>query len=256
MGIEFGKVDVLVHVKQLVGRKYVFTSDGKVALEKQWAHVLSHFPVQAVVEDLTAHDEHHLQFKDVSDVFPEGSFCFSLTNPYYGSMGTVIFYFLVFFVFNPSFQVLDSAESLKNHLVKVSLSVDEEPDFASVYEMNEKTKRSYLKLSDSATQLSMSNYLFSRVTGSLFIQRDEIEGFTSKSSINIGLDLKFNKKNQETPGYTKKIDGVWYYTSKAVDLVRDYVSRFPQVFTFLSDSNNPNNKTNDLDATSIFGNEA
>jgi hypothetical protein len=37
--------------------------------------------------------------------------------------------------------------------------------------------------------------------------------------INVGLDLKFNKKNLEVRGYTSKRDGAWFYSKKAIDLV-------------------------------------
>jgi 5'-3' exoribonuclease 1 len=141
---------------------------------------------------------------------------------------------------------MDSKESLKNNQLKVSLVVVDEPDFSAAQKIDEKLKNSYLNLTNCASQLTLSNYVFSRITGSLFISTRSSEGLPK--TVNIGLDLKFNKKNQETPGYTKKIDNTWFYTKKAVALVREYIEKFPEVFIYLSTSN-----ADDIIADELFG---
>lgn len=88
--------------------------------------------------------------------------------------------------------------------------------------------------------------MFSRITGSIFVKVPGVEG-TSKN-FNIGFDLKMNKKNLETPGYTKKIGTVWYYSDKAVDLVRSYCENFPEVFEYLASDSN----FDDIDPEAIF----
>ncbi|RZC39325.1 5'-3' exoribonuclease 1 like, partial [Asbolus verrucosus] len=230
LGIDFGKTEVLVHVKMMTGRKYVFTSNRRVNLEKQFSTVVSHFPLQSIVLDINVHDECYTTFEDISDVFPVGSSCFSLTNPFYGSQGTIV----------------DNKESSKGPHLKVCLNVLDEPDFSSAQKIDEKLKSGYLTLANSASQLALSNYVFSRVTGSLFISARNAEG--SLKSVNIGLDLKFNKKNQETPGYTRKIVNVWFYTNKAVTLVREYIEKFPEVFRHLSENN-----ADEIVADEMFG---
>ncbi|XP_008193749.1 5'-3' exoribonuclease 1 isoform X2 [Tribolium castaneum] len=230
MGIEFGNTDVLVHVNLLSGRKYVFTSNMRATLERQFTQIQSNYPLQSIVTDIAIHDDLRTNFQTVSDVFAPNSICFSLTNPYYGSQGTIV----------------DCAESLKNNHLKVSLTVTAEPDLSKAQNIDEKLKRNYMSLANSACQLAMSNYVFSRITGSLFVQTRTNEGLFK--TVNIGLDMKFSKKNQETPGYTRKIENVWFYTSKAVDLVREYINNFPEVFRFLASGSN-----DDLDADAIFG---
>jgi hypothetical protein len=37
---------------------------------------------------------------------------------------------------------------------------------------------------------------------------------------NIGLSLKFNKRNLEVRGYTRKSDNTWLYSMKSINLVR------------------------------------
>ncbi|XP_063901508.1 5'-3' exoribonuclease 1 isoform X2 [Zophobas morio] len=216
MGIELGKTNILVHVQLMTGRKYVFTSGRRVTLEKQFSKITSAYPLQSTVVDIKVHDEYQSAYTDIADVFPNGSFCFSLTCPHYGSQGIVI-------------------ETGSNQ-VKVSLSLVGEPNFLTAQEIDEKLKNSYLSLTSAASQLSISNYVFSRITGSLFVSTRTLDG--SLKSVNVGLDLKFNKKNQETPGYTRKLENTWYYTEKAVDLVRRYYDKFPEIIDFLYDRGN------------------
>lgn len=45
--------------------------------------------------------------------------------------------------------------------------------------------------------------------------------------------MKLNKKNQETPGYTRKVEGTWLYSPKAIQLVHDYMEAFPDLFMFI-----------------------
>lgn len=56
--------------------------------------------------------------------------------------------------------------------------------------------------------------------------------------INIGLNLKFNKKHEEVPGYTRH-DGInWLYSSKTVALVNAYMDKFPSAFEYLQNYGN------------------
>lgn len=42
---------------------------------------------------------------------------------------------------------------------------------------------------------------------------------------NVGLNLKFNKKNEEVPGYTKKVRNEWMYSSAVEQLLAEYLER-------------------------------
>ena len=42
---------------------------------------------------------------------------------------------------------------------------------------------------------------------------------------NVGMNLKFNKKNEEVPGYTKKVGNEWMYSSAAEQLLAEYLER-------------------------------
>lgn len=95
--------------------------------------------------------------------------------------------------------------------------------------------------------IGIPNNMFSRITGSIFIKVPGPEAISK--NVNIGLDLKMNKKNLEIPGYTKKIGSVWHYSDKAAELVESYCEHFPEVSGYLSGDFN----FDDIDPEHIFG---
>jgi len=52
------------------------------------------------------------------------------------------------------------------------------------------------------------------------VSSDEFEMNGKPRNENIGLSLKFNKRNLEVRGYTRKIDGEWQYSKKTINLVK------------------------------------
>jgi len=50
----------------------------------------------------------------------------------------------------------------------------------------------------------------------------------------VGLNLKFNKKNEEVPGYTKKVGSEWMYSSAAEQLLAEYLERAPELFSYIA----------------------
>lgn len=42
---------------------------------------------------------------------------------------------------------------------------------------------------------------------------------------NVGLNLKFNKKNEEVPGYTKRTEREWLYSLAVEELLAEYLER-------------------------------
>lgn len=73
----------------MCGRKYVFTPNGTVNLEVQWAEVPSAYPLQSVVWDIKSYQKKFKMYKDIDSIFTVGSTCFTLVLPYYGYAGEV-----------------------------------------------------------------------------------------------------------------------------------------------------------------------
>ncbi|CAH2012828.1 unnamed protein product [Acanthoscelides obtectus] len=231
LGIDVGDTKVLVQVQVLIGRKYMFTPNGRLTLEKQFAQNTSEYPLQTVVFNIPHYDSGMSTFRDVEQVFPVDSICFTITNPYYGSYGVI----------------QDSSLCARSGRIKMCVSVLEEPDLAAIRDMHLKSVRNYKTLHNVSSQLSMSHIVFTRITGSIFLSvPNDSGGF---QNVNIALDLKLNKKNKETPGYTRKIGATWCYTDKVAELVREYCEQFPEVMHYLS--KDPN--FGDIRPEEVFG---
>ena len=115
--------------------------------------------------------------------------------------------------------------------MKVSMRVLPEPNFQRVRQLQAETRQKYMPGNIAAQRLSISNHLLSRITGTIFVINGNGVDPTNASKHNVGLNLKFNKKNEEVPGFTKKdSNGMWLYSIKAIDLLRSYMQKFPELF--------------------------
>ena len=56
------------------------------------------------------------------------------------------------------------------------------------------------------------------------------------SKVNIGLNLKFEAKAQKVLGYSQKGESGWEFSNKAVELIREYISLFPEICSGLDRS--------------------
>lgn len=96
---------------------------------------------------------------------------------------------------------------------------------------------------------AIAKSVFSRITGTVFVtSRNQTSDTQNSHKLNVGLNLKFNVKNMETPGFTKKINNNWMYSDKTVQLVKDYMEFCPNVFECL----NYNPKADSLFKEDIF----
>ncbi|XP_054713916.1 5'-3' exoribonuclease 1-like [Uloborus diversus] len=213
-GIYSGDVDILVSVKCLSGVKFVLSNkDGKVVEEKIWENSLSQFALQATVWDLSA-----FQFKvdkstETRCLFP-GLTVFILSPIYYGCMGTVF----------------DCDVTKNKGFVVVDVELTSEPDLQSVIHNEEELKsEQYMPSYIAAQQLGLDSHFISRLTGTFLIQTTP-KGSTKPNCVNIGLNLKFNRKNEEVQGFSKKKDNHWLYSAEAVKTLNLYLSLFAEFF--------------------------
>lgn len=89
MGVDIENIDILVHARPIVGRKYIFGSQGKLTLEKEWSDFESSYAYQVTLKDINVHDKSFVQYSSVTEVFKPKSTCFMLGHPHYGAMGEV-----------------------------------------------------------------------------------------------------------------------------------------------------------------------
>ena len=97
-----------------------------------------------------------------------------------------------------------------------------------------------------ASQLKIKKDVLNRISGSLTIDQK-----INNAYFDIGLQLKFQKRGQKALGYTRKSrSGEWEYSDKAIRLLRDYLTEFPQIFDYLHSSQ----EYNQISLSHIFPN--
>uniref|UniRef100_A0AAX7SZG7 5'-3' exoribonuclease 1 n=1 Tax=Astatotilapia calliptera TaxID=8154 RepID=A0AAX7SZG7_ASTCA len=213
-GIVINETEVVLYGQLLTGRKYVPKANGVVELEKQWAKQVLPFAYQAVVKDIKAFCSSLACFKSLDELFPPTTTVFMVGNPYYGAMG----------------EVQDSQDVIKDGRIRVVFSVPHEPQLEPLIQNQHKYSVKYSPGYVLASRLGITGYLVSRFSGSIFIGRGSKKNPCGEQRANVGLNLKFNKKNEEVPGYTKRTEKEWLYSAAVEELLAEYLDRFSEVF--------------------------
>ncbi|XP_023568734.1 5'-3' exoribonuclease 1 isoform X2 [Octodon degus] len=217
-GIIINETSTVVYAQLLTGRKYQINHNGEVRLEKQWSKQILPFVYQTIVKDIRAFDSRFSIIKTLDDLFPPGSVVFMLGTPYYGCTGEV--------------QV--SGDVITEGRIRVVFSIPCEPNLDALIQNQHKYSIKYNPGYVLASRLGVSGYLVSRFTGSIFIGRGSRRNPHGDHKANVGLNLKFNKKNEEVPGYTKKVGSEWMYSSAAEQLLAEYLERAPELFSYIA----------------------
>ncbi|XP_077580740.1 5'-3' exoribonuclease 1 [Stigmatopora nigra] len=220
-GIIVNETAVVLYGQLLTGRKYVPKSDGVVELQKQWAKQILPFAYQTVVKDIEAYYSFLTCFNSLGDLYPPHTTVFMVGNPYYGAMG----------------EVQDSSDVIKAGRIRVVFNVPYEPQLEVLIQNQHKYSVKYSPGYIVASRLGITSYLVSRFSGSIFIGRGSKKNPCGEQKANVGLNLKFNKKNEEVPGYTKRTEKEWLYSAAVVELLAEYLDRFSEVFDTVSRNN-------------------
>uniref|UniRef100_A0A8C3BE66 5'-3' exoribonuclease 1 n=1 Tax=Cairina moschata TaxID=8855 RepID=A0A8C3BE66_CAIMO len=217
-GIIIHETSIVVYAQLLTGNRYQLNQNGEVYLEKQWSKQVLPFVYQTVVKDIKAFDSRFSNIKTLDDLFPPGSTAFMLGSPYYGCMG----------------EVQDSRDVIPEGRIRVVFNIPCEPQLDPLIQNQHKYSVKYNPAYILASRLGVSGYLVSRFTGSIFIGRGSKKNPHGDHKANVGLNLKFNKKNEEVPGYTKKVGNEWMYSSAVEQLLAEYLERVPELFNYIA----------------------
>ncbi|XP_045143411.1 5'-3' exoribonuclease 1 isoform X1 [Echinops telfairi] len=217
-GIIINETSVVVYAQLLTGHKYQVNPNGEVRLEKQWSKQVLPFVYQTIVKDIRAFDSRFSNIKTLDDLFPPKSMVFMLGTPYYGCTG----------------EVQDSGDVITEGRIRVVFNIPCEPNLDALIQNQHKYSIKYNPGYVLASRLGVSGYLVSRFTGSIFIGRGSRRNPHGDHKANVGLNLKFNKKNEEVPGYTKKVGSEWMYSSAAEQLLAEYLERAPELFSYIA----------------------
>ncbi|XP_065219617.1 5'-3' exoribonuclease 1 isoform X2 [Planococcus citri] len=224
-GIDIGnEVDLVFSVRLKEGQKFVFSSfssGNKISLEKKWSNKTQSFPIQVIVKELKTKtvDPSGLT---LDDIFPVGCSCFVLNKSFYGCLGLV------------------SAPS-EDWLINIRVTAPPEP---KPNELRIKpTNIRYYNNGETAYRAKVPNYLVARITGTIFVlDTDDPKDADKCPRVNIGLNLKFSRRNQHLPGYTKRNENnQWLYSDKTIALIQEYHDAFPDVFRYLSENSDKDN---------------
>lgn len=78
----------------------------------------------------------------------------------------------------------------------ITISAHGEPDIDYVRQNQHSMKPQFMPGSKAAQHIGISSHILSRVTGTIFLVVGNKQA-DNPSKVNIGLNLKFNKKNEE-----------------------------------------------------------
>jgi 5'-3' exoribonuclease 1 len=195
---------------------------GKITLEKQWSRIPQPYALQTTRKDILIHDPSFAQYRTLDQLYPNGSSCFMLGQPNYGCQGEVL-------------------QVSKEHKGRVQIGFFEtkEPDISPVFRVKDELAVRYYPGYRCAQMLGISPHILSRITGSIFVSKSPKEADSDRMSrVNVGLNLKLNKRNEEVAGYTQKRtteNNSWFYSDKAVNEIADYMRMFPgqMICTFI-----------------------
>ncbi|RVD81781.1 uncharacterized protein DFL_009630 [Arthrobotrys flagrans] len=207
MGMIIGSVDIILHVNHLKGLRR--TDDG--AMVKEFENIPGQdtdYAFQTAVDSgRVSEDERFIERAavDVATEFPIGSRCFFLGDYNYGR----------------PLEVTGHRDDRAD--IWISILRTKEPDFgsrvASLIDQVDEYKPSYAV----AKGLGLTSLVLSKITSSFQVQVDDTRQ-------NLGLNLKFEGKKLKVLGYSRKTGSGWEFSKKAVELIREYMRKFPEFF--------------------------
>lgn len=93
--------------------------------------------------------------------------------------------------------MVEPAVYKKSGRIRVSVTVTSEPSLEEIKQTHHKLTSKYMQGIIASQRLGISSHLLSRITGTIYVQPVSSEINQDDLKYNIGLNLKFNKKNEE-----------------------------------------------------------
>lgn len=208
-GVITGPINALVFVQQVSG--LVRTSKG--AYVKSFSENAEPYPLQMIVESVVNADERYAVRPPVpiEEEYPVGLPVVFMGAFAYGAPATVAGF--------------TGSDKLNIRIDKIQSVL--EPNIGKKRLEIENREIRYLTSYEVSKQLKVNGLFLSKITGSYMI-RDKSGG-----RLNVGLDIKFDARRLKVLGYTRKNSRFWEYSPLAVQLIRDYRTKFPSLFNNL-----------------------
>ncbi|CAK5283845.1 unnamed protein product [Mycena citricolor] len=210
MGVVTGNVDVLLHVRPLKGMKRL--ESGALVKDYEGADKEQEHAVQMTLSEVASEDPRFLEraAPPLAEEFPEGSKIFFLGEHAYGVAAQV------------------SATTDKTLSVVLAFFPTEKAEnerFKTV--VDQRHAVAYLPSFRVADQLGVSSRAVSKITSSFLVITAD------GAKVNLGLSLKFEGKGMKVIDYSRKGVRGWEFSDKAVALLKEYLTTFPDLFLSL-----------------------
>ncbi|OQR74774.1 5'-3' exoribonuclease 1 isoform X1-like, partial [Tropilaelaps mercedesae] len=220
-GIETGEKSskLLITCRPIIGRKYIYQNGDQVTIERQWADQETVVLHSTIISGVREHEVEVAQFRTVRDVFSKDKLVFLLSPNEYGLKGTVCGY------------------QSEGYLL-VETRFREEPDFSEIHKREpELRKKKYLPSFRVARELGIEPHLVARLTGCIQVQLNSTDAESSQT-VNIGMNLKFNKTNEEVVGFSKKVTTLegkteWRFSEDTVSALKEMITNFGEFYSSL-----------------------
>ena len=203
LGMVIGEIQSLVHVDILKGLK---KTDGGATIKEygQIEGIESNYASQMVVKEVTNEDQRFLEHAalPIEEEFPVGSRAFFLGEFNYGRPLEVV------------------GHSNTKADVWVSTVSAKVPEFGRQIATDADRLSPYSPSYAVSKMLGLNPLVLSKLTSSFQVE-------VGKDRVNLGLNLKFEAKKQKVLGYSRKSDRGWEYSQKAIQLIQQYMIKFP-----------------------------
>ncbi|KAH9809302.1 hypothetical protein Tdes44962_MAKER06162 [Teratosphaeria destructans] len=205
LGMVIGTVESLVEVHMLVGLKK--TEQG--ATLKEYAPIPGMEPdyaTQTIVDNVISEDQRFIEreAQPIDVEFPIGTRAFFLGDMAYGR----------------PLEVTGHTADGKAE-IWVSMLLEKEREFGKEIAWQAERKTPYFPSYQVAKMLNLHPLVLSKLTSAFNVN-------SSGLRLNLGLNLKFEAKKLKVLGYSRKGQSGWEYSQKAIDLLTQYMIRFPE----------------------------
>lgn len=206
LGVVTGEVEVLVHVAPLRGLRR--TEEGAMVKDYAEQSAISEVPyaVQTTVAEVHSEDVRYIEKAPlpVEEEFPVNSVAFFLGEFNYGR----------------PLKVIGHQES-KVDIQILTLKVKESVDFARAIVKQSEAEKPYFPSYTVATLVNLKPLPLSKITSSFSV-------VVGETRLNLGLSLKFEARRQKVLGYSKRVPEGWQFSDKALALIKEYKTKFPE----------------------------
>ena len=203
-GIMIGDVQSIVHIDILKG--LLKTDEGSTI--KEYGEILgteTDFPAQIIVEEVANEDQRFIEraAMPVEEEYPMSSRAFFLGEFNYG-------------------RPLEVVGHTGNRVdIWVSTSAAKVPEFGRRLVAEADRHSPYSPSFAVAKVLGLNPLVLSKITSSFSVVVDS-------DRVNLGLNLKFEAKKLKVLGYSRRGPTGWEFSAKAIELVRQYMMKFPE----------------------------